>query len=72
MTLPPFHPFSLEYTANPKPYFARFHADGRLFEHEEFGAWFAHDYESVRAFCDHPQMSRRPSISRVGRSSRRG
>ena len=65
MTLPPFHPFSLEYTANPKPYFARFHADGRLFEHEEFGAWFAHDYESVRAFCDHPQMSRRPSVSNV-------
>ena len=65
MTLPPFHPFSIEYTANPKPYFARFHADGRLFEHEEFGAWFAHDYESVRAFCDHPQMSRRPSVSNV-------
>ena len=65
MTLPPFHPFSLEYTANPKPYFAQFHADGRLFEHEEFGAWFAHDYESVRAFCDHPQMSRRPSVSNV-------
>ena len=63
MTLPPFHPFSLEYTANPKPYFAQFHADGRLFEHEEFGAWFAHDYESVRAFCDHPQMSRRPALA---------
>jgi cytochrome P450 len=62
MTLPPFHPFSLDYTANPKPYFAQFHADGRLLEHEEFGAWFAHDYESVRAFCDHPQMSRRPRI----------
>lgn len=62
MTLTPFHPFSLEYTANPKPYFARFHADGRLFRHEEFGAWFAHDYEAVRAFCDHPQMSRRPSV----------
>ncbi|MCR9095095.1 MAG: cytochrome P450 [bacterium] len=65
MTLPPFHPFSLEYTANPKPYFAHFHADGRLFEHEAFGAWFAHDYESVRAFCDHPQMSRRPSVEHV-------
>ncbi len=62
MTLPPFHPFSLEYTANPKPYFAQFHKDGRLYEHEEFGAWFAHDYESVRAFCDHPQMSRRPTV----------
>ena len=62
MTLPAFHPFSLDYTANPKPYFAQFHADGRLLEHEEFGAWFAHDYESVRAFCDHPQMSRRPRV----------
>ena len=62
MTLPPFHPFSLDYTANPKPYFARFHAEGGVFEHEEFGAWFAHDYDAVRAFCDHPQMSRRPSL----------
>ncbi len=62
MTLPPFHPFSLEYTANPRPYFRQFHAEGRLLEHEEFGAWFAHDYESVRAFCDHPLMSRRPRI----------
>jgi cytochrome P450 len=61
-TLPPFHPFSLDYTANPKPYFARFHAEGGVFEHEEFGAWFAHDYDAVRAFCDHPQMSRRPSL----------
>ncbi|MFK7894639.1 MAG: cytochrome P450 [Myxococcota bacterium] len=65
MSLPPFHPFSLEYTSNPKPYFEQFHADGRLFEHKEFGAWFAHDYESVRAFCDHPQMSRRPSLAKV-------
>lgn len=63
MSLPPFHPFSLDYTANPKPYFAKFHADGRLIEHEEFGAWFAHDYDAVRAFCDHPQMSRRPSLA---------
>lgn len=63
MALPPFHPFSLEYTANPKPYFEQFHADGKLLEHEEFGAWFAHDHEAVRAFCDHPQMSRRPSLS---------
>ena len=61
MSLPPFHPFSLEYTANPKPYFAKFHDYGRVVHYEEFGAWFAHDYESVRAFCDHPQMSRRPS-----------
>jgi cytochrome P450 len=62
MTLAPFHPFSLEYTANPQPYFAEFHSHGRLVEHEEFGAWFAHDYETVRAFCDHPQMSRRPRM----------
>lgn len=70
MTLPPFHPFSLEYTANPKPYFKQFHADGKLLELEEFGAWFAHDYESVRAFCDHPQMSRRPSPAQIPEEER--
>jgi cytochrome P450 len=60
MTSTPFHPFSMEYTADPRPYFDEFHAHRRLVEHEEFGAWFAHDYEAVRAFCDHPRISRRP------------
>jgi cytochrome P450 len=60
MPLAPFHPFAMEYTADPRPYFAEFHASGQLFEHAEFGAWFAHEYDAVRSFCDHPQMSRRP------------
>ena len=30
MSLPPHHPFSLEYTADPRPTFARAHADGRF------------------------------------------
>jgi cytochrome P450 len=60
MTRAPFHPFAMGYTADPRPYFAEFHANGQLFEHAEFGAWFAHDYDAVRSFCDHPQMTRRP------------
>jgi cytochrome P450 len=60
MTLAPFHPFSMEYTADPRPYFEKFHADRRLLEHEETGTWVAHDYETVRSFCDHPKLSRRP------------
>lgn len=60
MSLVPFHPFSMEYTADPRPYFKMFHAQGGLFHHEEFGAYAAHDYETVRAFCDHPQLTRRP------------
>ena len=28
MTLPPFHPVSLEYTANPRPWFAEFRFRG--------------------------------------------
>ena len=59
MSLVPFHPFSMEYTSDPRPYFDRFHAQAPLHHHEEFGAWFAHDYETVRAFCDHPQTTRR-------------
>ena len=60
MTLAPFHPFAMEYTADPRPYFAEFHERDELFEHAEFGAWFAHDYDAVRTFCDHPRMTRRP------------
>jgi cytochrome P450 len=59
MTSAPFHPFSLEYTADPRPIFEAAHRDRALTHHEEFGAWFAHGYEEVRAFCDHPRMARR-------------
>jgi len=61
MTLPPFHPFSLDYTANPKPYFAEFHRDNRLVFVPEMNAVAVHGYDAVRAFCDHPQMSRNPA-----------
>ena len=61
MTLPPFHPFSLEYTANPKAYFADFHRDNRLVFIPDMNAVAVHGYDAVRAFCDHPQMSRNPS-----------
>ena len=61
MTLTPFHPVSLEYTANPRPWFAEFHRDNRLVFIEDFGAVAVHGYEAVRAFCDHPQLSRNPA-----------
>lgn len=61
MTLPPFHPFSPDYTANPKPYFAEFHRSGRLVFLPEMNAVAVHGYDAVRAFCDHPQMSRNPA-----------
>ncbi|MEZ4331307.1 MAG: cytochrome P450 [Myxococcota bacterium] len=61
MTLPPFHPFSLEYTANPRPWFAAFHRDGRFAFVPEMNAVAVHAYDAVRAFCDHPQMSRNPA-----------
>jgi cytochrome P450 len=61
MTLPPFHPFSLDYTANPKPYFSEFHRDNRLVFVPEMNAVAVHGYDAVRAFCDHPRMSRNPA-----------
>lgn len=61
MTLAPFHPFSLEYTANPRAYFAGFHRDNRLVFIPEMNAVAVHGYDAVRAFCDHPQMSRNPA-----------
>ena len=61
MTLAPFHPFSLEYTATPKPYFAEFHRDNRLVFVPEMNAVAVHGYEAVRSFCDHPRMSRNPA-----------
>ena len=44
-----FDPFSLEYTADPRPLFAEFHAHAPLVRHEELGSWFAHGYEEVKA-----------------------
>ncbi len=61
MTLAAFHPFSLDYTASPKPYFAEFHRDNRLVFVPEMNAVAVHGYDAVRAFCDHPQMSRNPA-----------
>ena len=61
MTLAPFHPFSLDYTADPKPSFAEFHRDNRLVFVPELKAVAVHGYDAVRAFCDHPQMSRNPA-----------
>jgi cytochrome P450 len=51
-----FDPFSLEYTANPRPLFARFHAEQPLILHEGTGSWFAHGYEEVRAFFNDPRF----------------
>lgn len=61
MSLPPFHPFSPEYTANPRPYFAELHRHGRFVFVPEMNAVAVHAYDAVRAFCDHPQMSRNPA-----------
>ena len=48
-----FDPFSLEYTADPRPLFAEFHAHAPLVRHEELGSWFAHGYDEVKAiFAD--------------------
>ena len=44
-----FDPFSLEYTADPRPLFAEFHAHAPLMRHAELGSWFAHGYEEVKA-----------------------
>ena len=60
MSLPPFHPFSLDYTADPRPWFREAHRDNRILEVPELGAVAVHGYEAVRSFCDHPQMSRNP------------
>ncbi len=56
MSLPEFDPFSVDYTANPKPYFDAFYRDRRVFQHEGLGAWFVHGYEEVRAVMSHPAV----------------
>lgn len=61
MSLPSYHPFSLEYTANPRATFAAVHEDNRFLHIEDMNAYCVHGYEAVRAFCDHPLMSRNPA-----------
>jgi cytochrome P450 len=55
-------PFSLGYTAHPQPLFAALQRDGRLLQHEALGSWFAHGYDAVKAFCNHPQMGARMDL----------
>ena len=61
MSLPHHHPFSLEYTSNPHRTFKEVHEDNRFIPIEDMGAVCVHGYEAVRAFCDHPQMTRNPA-----------
>ena len=61
MSLPPFHPFALEYTADPRPYFTEFHKTNKLVFIEDMNAVAVHGYDAVRAFCDHPSLSRNPA-----------
>ncbi|MBJ22628.1 MAG: cytochrome P450 [bacterium] len=58
MSLPSHHPFTLEYTSNPQPVFADIHTDNRFLPLEDLGAVAVHGYDAVRAFCDHPLMTR--------------
>ncbi len=59
MVAPDFDPFSLEYTADPRPFFAEFQRERPLFFHEPLGSWFAHGYDEVKAFLTHPAMGTR-------------
>lgn len=63
MSLPDHHPFSLAYTADPRPVFARAHASEAtegFIRVDDLNAVLVHGYEAVRSFCDHPLMSRNP------------
>lgn len=66
MSLPPHHPFSLAYTADPRPVFREVHRDGRFLPIEDMNAVAVHGYEAVRSFCDHPAMSRNPGEAGFG------
>jgi len=66
MSLPSHHPFSLEYTADPRPIFASIHEDNRFVPVEDMNAVLVHGYDAVRAFCDHPAMSRNPIDAGLG------
>jgi cytochrome P450 PksS len=57
-----FNPISLDYTANPKPYFAEYHRERPLFHDETFNTWVAHGYEEVRGFLGHPDMGTRVEL----------
>ena len=56
MSATEFDPFSVEYTATPKPFFAECHRDRPLFRHPELGTWFAHGHEEVKTFLTHPDV----------------
>jgi len=58
MSLSPQHPFSLEYTSDPRSTFADVHKDNRFLKFEDLNAVAVHGYDAVRSFCDHPQMTR--------------
>jgi cytochrome P450 len=66
MSLPSHHPFSLEYTSNPRPFFSEVHKDNRFVHIDDLGAVAVHGYDAVRAFCDHPQMTRNPADAGIG------
>ena len=66
MSLPSHHPFSLEYTADPRPTFSEIHKDNRFLPIEDLGAVAIHGYDAVRAFCDHPLMTRNPADAGFG------
>ncbi len=66
MSLPSNHPFSLEYTSNPRSTFAEVHEDNRFLHIEDLGAVAVHGYDAVRAFCDHPQMTRNFAEANLG------
>ena len=52
-----FDPFSLEYTAAPRPVFAACHAHAPLLRHAELGSWFAHGYEEVKTILSDPRFA---------------
>ena len=57
-----FAPFSLEYTADPKPLYARFHRESPLIHHPGLNAWFAHGYEEVKTFFGEGPVGVDPEI----------
>ena len=65
MSLAPFHPFALDYTADPRPYFAEFHKTNELVFVEDINAVAVHGYDAVRAFCDHPSLARNPAQAKT-------
>lgn len=62
MTLPEFDPFSVDYTANPKPYFAEFYRDRRVFHHPGLSAWFVHGYDEVKQILSDPEIGFNTSL----------